>query len=35
VLDYALVTEDRSFTSADTRAFLERSLAKKRERQGG
>jgi enoyl-CoA hydratase len=35
VLDYALVTEDRSFTSDDTRAFLERSLAKKRERQGG
>jgi enoyl-CoA hydratase len=32
VLDYALVTEDRSFTSDDTRAFLERSLAKKRER---
>jgi len=29
VLDYALVTEERSFTSDDTRAFLDKNMAKK------
>jgi enoyl-CoA hydratase len=30
VLDFALVTEERSFTSDDTRAFLDRNMAKKK-----
>jgi enoyl-CoA hydratase len=29
VIDYALITEERSFTSDDTRAFLDRNMAKK------
>ena len=31
VLDYALVTEDRSFTSDDTRSFLAKALKKEQQ----
>jgi enoyl-CoA hydratase/carnithine racemase len=30
VIDYALITEERSFTSDDTRAFLDQNMAKKK-----
>jgi enoyl-CoA hydratase/carnithine racemase len=33
ILDYALLTEDRSFTSPDTRAFLDRAMKKREDKQ--